>query len=38
MIYFFSENLIDHFPSMALYFTYAGRFSVAPRKRRRHAP
>ena len=27
LIYFFSENLIDHFVSMTLYFTYAGRFS-----------
>lgn len=29
LIYFFSENLIDHFASMTLYFTYAGRFSLA---------
>ena len=28
LIYFFSENLIDHFPSMTLYFTYAGRFAA----------
>jgi hypothetical protein len=28
LIYYFSENLIDHFASMALYFTYAGRFSA----------
>jgi hypothetical protein len=28
MFYFFSENLIDHFASMTLYFTYAGRFSA----------
>ena len=32
MIYFFSENLIDHFASMTLYFTYAGRFSASPEK------
>ncbi|MBR1156040.1 O-antigen ligase family protein [Bradyrhizobium sp. JYMT SZCCT0428] len=30
LIYFFSENLIDHFVSMTLYFTYAGRFSAMP--------
>ncbi|WP_051677292.1 O-antigen ligase family protein [Bradyrhizobium sp. URHD0069] len=30
LIYFFSENLVDHFVSMALYFTYAGRFSAMP--------
>ena len=28
VIYFFSENLIDHFPSMTLYFTFAGRFAA----------
>jgi hypothetical protein len=28
LIYYFSENLIDHFVSMTLYFTYAGRFSA----------
>jgi hypothetical protein len=28
LFYFFSENLIDHFPSMTLYFTYAGRFAA----------
>jgi hypothetical protein len=28
LMYFFSENLIDHFASMTLYFTYAGRFSA----------
>jgi hypothetical protein len=28
LMYYFSENLIDHFASMALYFTYAGRFSA----------
>jgi hypothetical protein len=27
LVYYFSENLIDHFVSMTLYFTYAGRFS-----------
>jgi hypothetical protein len=27
-IYFFSENLLDNFTSMALYFAYAGRASV----------
>ena len=32
MIYFFSENLIDHFASMTLYFTYAGRFSARSEK------
>jgi hypothetical protein len=32
MIYFFSENLIDHFASMTLYFTYAGRFSAQSEK------
>jgi hypothetical protein len=32
LIYYFSENLIDHFASMALYFTYAGRFSAMPRE------
>ena len=26
--YFFSENLLDNFTSMAIYFAYAGRFSV----------
>jgi len=30
LIYFFSENLIDHFSSMTLYFTYAGRFAALP--------
>jgi O-antigen ligase len=30
LIYLFSENLIDHFVSMTLYFTYAGRFSAQP--------
>lgn len=30
LIYFCSENLIDHFPSMTLYFTYAGRFAAMP--------
>jgi hypothetical protein len=28
LLYFFSENLIDHFSSMTLYFTYAGRFAA----------
>jgi len=28
LIYYFSENLIDHFVSMTLYFIYAGRFSA----------
>ena len=28
LFYFFSENLIDHFPSMTLYFSYAGRFAA----------
>jgi hypothetical protein len=28
LLYYFSENLIDHFASMAIYFTYAGRFSA----------
>jgi len=28
LIYCFSENLVDHFASMTLYFTYAGRFSA----------
>jgi O-Antigen ligase len=28
LLYFFSENLIDHFASMTLYFTYAGRFAA----------
>lgn len=28
LIYFFSENLVDHFASMTLYFTYAGRFAA----------
>jgi len=28
LIHFASENLIDHFASMTLYFTYAGRFSA----------
>ena len=32
LIYFFSENLIDHFSSMTLYFTYAGRFAALPEK------
>lgn len=32
LIYFFSENLIDHFSSMTLYFTYAGRFAALPAK------
>jgi hypothetical protein len=32
LIYYFSENLIDHFASMTLYFTYAGRFSAMPEK------
>jgi hypothetical protein len=27
LIYFFSENLIDNFTSMALFFSYAGRFT-----------
>ena len=27
LIYFFSENLIDNFTSMALFFAYAGRFA-----------
>ena len=31
LVYFFSENLIDHFASMTLYFTYAGRYSAMPR-------
>ena len=31
LIYYFSENLIDHFASMTLYFTYAGRFSASVR-------
>jgi hypothetical protein len=34
LIYFFSENLIDHFPSMTLYFTYAGRFSAQGERNR----
>ena len=34
LIYFFSENLIDHFSSMTLYFTYAGRFAAMPTERR----
>ena len=28
LLYYFTENLIDHFASMAIYFTYAGRFSA----------
>jgi hypothetical protein len=32
LMYFFSENLIDHFASMTLYFTYAGRFSAITRE------
>jgi hypothetical protein len=32
LMYFFSENLIDHFASMAIYFTYAGRFSAISRE------
>lgn len=32
LIYFFSENLLDHFASMTLYFTYAGRFASKPRE------
>jgi hypothetical protein len=28
LIYFFSENLLDHFTSMTLYFTYAGRYAA----------
>jgi hypothetical protein len=32
LIYFFSENLIDHFASMTLYFTYAGRFAAQSRE------
>jgi len=32
--YFFSENLLDNFTSMALYFAYAGRFSVASNRAR----
>jgi hypothetical protein len=28
LFYFFSENLIDHFPSMTLYFTFAGLFAA----------
>lgn len=31
-IYFFSENLLDNFTSMALYFAYAGRISAATEK------
>jgi O-antigen ligase len=27
LIYFFSENLVDNFTSMALFFSYAGRFT-----------
>jgi hypothetical protein len=32
LIYFFSENLMDHFMSMTLYFTYAGRFAAKSRE------
>jgi hypothetical protein len=32
LMYYFSENLIDHFASMTLYFTYAGRFSAITRE------
>ena len=32
LLYFFSENLIDHFASMTLYFTYAGRFAAMSRE------
>ena len=28
LFYFFTENLFDHFPSMTLYFTFAGRFAA----------
>jgi hypothetical protein len=41
MIYMFSENLLDNFTSMALYFAYAGRMAapelrlVVPRRRER---
>jgi hypothetical protein len=28
-IYFFSENLLDNFTSMAIYFAYAGRFTAS---------
>jgi hypothetical protein len=31
-IYFFSENLLDNFTSMAIYFAYAGRFTAASRR------
>jgi hypothetical protein len=31
-IYFFSENLLDNFTSMAIYFAYAGRFSATSRR------
>lgn len=34
LIYFSSENLLDHFASMTLYFTYAGRFSAMSPKHR----
>lgn len=36
LIYMLSENLLDNFTSMAIYFAYAGRMAVeAPRLRRR---
>lgn len=35
LVYFFSENLVDHFASMTLYFTYAGRFSAMSSKHER---
>lgn len=31
-IYFFSENLLDNFTSMAIYFAYAGRFTATSRR------
>lgn len=30
--YFFTENLLDNFTSMAIYFAYAGRFSMAAKR------
>ena len=37
LIYFFSENLLDNFTSMALFFSYAGRFTSGRSSSSRYA-